>query len=113
MFRNLQAFRAFYEAEGQDTITGPDGRDYCLFDIEYLYDQVRLLSPRQREAIEVCLILNVKEKDATAIMGVSKTNPVMMYATNGLKRICAMIDAGEVPRYVEDELMTAHGLMSA
>lgn len=103
MFRNLQAFRAFYEAEGQDTITGPDGREYCLFDVEHLYAQVRVLSPRQRQAIELCLVANVKEKQATKIMGVSETNPVMMYATNGLKRICSMIEAGEVARYVEED----------
>lgn len=101
LFRNLQAFRAFYEAEGQDTITGPDGQDYCLFDIEHLYSQVTLLSPRQRQAIELCLVSNVKEKQASQIMGVSETNPVMMYATNGLKKICEMIERGEMPRYKE------------
>lgn len=108
LFRNLQAFRAFYEAEGQDTITGPDGREYCLFDVEHLYQQVRVLSPRQRQAIELCLVSNVKEKEASKIMGVSETNPVMMYATNGLKRICQMIDERQIPRYIEtDELMSA------
>lgn len=105
LFRNLQAFRAFYEAEGQDTITGPDGREYCLFDIEHLYAQVRVLSPRQRQAIELCLVGNVKEKEASRIMGVSETNPVMMYATNGLRRICEMIDKREIPRYVESDEM--------
>lgn len=101
MFRNLQAFRAFYEAEGIDTITGPDGQDYNLFDIEHLYSQVSLLSPRQRQAIELCLVSNVKEKEASKIMGVSSTNPVMMYATNGLKKICDLIERGEMPRYKE------------
>lgn len=101
LFRNLQAFQAFYETEGIDTITGPDGIDYCLWDIEHLYEQVRLLSPRQRQAIQLCLVSNVKEKDATRIMGVSPTNPVMMYATNGLKKICDLIEAGEIARYRE------------
>lgn len=101
LLRNLQAFRAFYESEGIDTITGPDGVDYCLFDLEHLYVQVRLLSPRQRQAIELCLVSNVKEKDATVIMGVSSTNPVMMYATNGLHRLCKMIEEDGIPRYSE------------
>lgn len=101
LFRNLQAFRAFYETEGIDTITGPDGNDYNLFDIEHLYEQIKVLSPRQRQAIELCLVSNVKEKHATQIMGVSPTNPVMMYATNGLKKICEMIESGEIPRYRE------------
>lgn len=101
LLRNLQAFRAFYEVEGQDTITGPDGQDYNLFDVEYILEQVKLLSPRQRQAIELCLVANIKEKDATAIMGVAPTNPVMMYATNGLSRLCAMIESGEIARYHE------------
>lgn len=101
LLRNLQAFRAFYEVEGQDTITGPDGQDYNLFDVEHLLEQVKLLSPRQRQAIELCLVANVKEKDATIIMGVAPTNPVMMYATNGLTRLCTMIESGEIERYRE------------
>lgn len=101
LLRNLQAFRAFYEAEGIDTITGPDGIDYCLHDVEYLYEQVRHLSTRQRQAIELCLVGNVKEKEAALIMGVSQTNPVMMYATNGLKKLVEMVEAGDLPRYRE------------
>ncbi len=106
LLRNLQAFHAFYESEGIDTITGPDGKDYCLWDIEHLYAQVKHLSPRQRQAIELCLVSNVKEKDATKIMGVSETNPVMMYATNGLQRLCKMIEDGEIPRYSEADEMS-------
>lgn len=101
LLRNLQAFRAFYETEGIDTITGPDGQQYCLWDIEHLYDQVKHLSPRQHQAIELCLVNNVKEKVATQIMGVSVTNPVMMYASNGLRRLCVLIENGEIERYHE------------
>ena len=101
LFRNLEAFRAFYETEQQDTITSSDGQTYCLWDVEYLYSQIYRLSPRQREAIELCLLHNVKEKDAAIKMGVSPTNPVMMYATDGLVRICAMIESGEISRYRE------------
>lgn len=101
LLRNLQAFRAFYESEGIDTITGPDGIDYCLWDIEHIYGQVKCLSQRQRQAIELCLVGNVKEKQAALIMGVSITNPVMMYATNGLKKLVEMVEAGEVPRFRE------------
>lgn len=99
LLRNLQAWEALFATEHIETITGPDGTTYHLADIQYLYECRSLLSPRQREAIELCLYNDTKERDATLIMGVSPTNPVAMYATNGLRRIVEMIDAGELPRY--------------
>jgi hypothetical protein len=107
LFRHLQAFQALFESEGLDTITGPDGTDYHLADLEYLYSCRVRLSPRQRQAIELCLYSNIKEKNATKIMGVSPTNPVAMYATNGLKKICDLIEAGELPRYREMALVAS------
>lgn len=101
MFRNLQAFRAACESDGIDTITGPDGQSYCLFDIEYLYSEIHRLSPRQRQAIELCLVANLKEVEVAKMMGLSPTNPVAMYATLGLRKLCDMIEAGELPRYGE------------
>ena len=99
LFRNLQQWEALFETDQVDVITGPDGSTYHLFDIQYLYSCRTMLSPRQRQAIELCLYNNVKEKDATKVMGVSPTNPVAMYATNGLRRLCEMLGAGELPRY--------------
>ena len=100
--RHLQAWQSLYETDNIDTITGPDGSIYHLTDIQYLYGCRTLLSPRQRQSIELCLYENVKEKDATFIMGVSVTNPVAMYATDGLSRLCTMIAAGELPRFQPD-----------
>lgn len=101
LFRNLQAFRTAYETDGLDTITGPDGVVHCLWDIEYLYDQIHRLSPRQRQAIELCLVANRKEVEVAKMMGLSPTNPVAMYATLGLKKLVEMIDTGELARYGE------------
>lgn len=100
--RHLQAWEALYESDNLESITGPDGEIYHLVDIQYLYGCRVLLSPRQRQAIELCLYENVKEKDATLIMSVSPTNPVAMYATNGLTKLCALIEAGQLPRYRAD-----------
>lgn len=97
--RHLQAWEALYESDNVDTITGPDGTEYHLFDIQYLYSCRVLLSPRQRQAIELCLYQNMKEKDATLVMGVSPTNPVAMYATNGLRRLVEMLEADTLPRF--------------
>lgn len=99
LFRNLQAWRALYEAEALDSITGPDGEGWSLWDVEYLYRQLPVLPLRQRQAIELCLVQNVKEADAAVLMGVSVTNPVAMYATEGLKKLIAMIQAGAFPQF--------------
>jgi hypothetical protein len=99
LFRNLQAFRAVFEADGIDTLIGPDGTEWSLWDLDYLYKQLPILPLRQHQAIELCLVQNVKESDAAVMMGVSRTNPVAMYATVGLTKLIAMIEAGHFPRF--------------
>ncbi|MFD8650687.1 RNA polymerase sigma factor [Streptomyces mirabilis] len=102
LFRHLQAWNALYESEGKDTITGPDGTEYCIHDIVRLYDTAingrgekgkHLLSPRQREAIQLFLIENKAEREVARIMGVSEDNPVASYATQGLVRLNELIEA--------------------
>lgn len=101
-----------YEADEVGTIiTGPDNLEYCLHDIEYIYDcrlvQRRdrydklsyVLSDRQRQAIELFLYDGVSERDCSLMMGISETNPIGLYATEGLKKIVAMIDSGDLPRF--------------
>lgn len=99
LFRNLQAFHAVFETDGVDTLIGPDGTEWCLWDLDYLHRQVALLPPRQAQAIELCLIRNIKESEAAVMMGVSPTNPVAMYATAGLTKLIAMIESGVFPRF--------------
>jgi hypothetical protein len=100
-FRNLQAFQTYFENEHQDTITDHLGREWCLWDIQYLYEQRHVLSPRQSQAIELCLFRNMTEREAALTMGVSPTNPVAMYATDGLRKLVEMIENGELSRYFE------------
>lgn len=99
LFRNLQAFHAVFETEGIDTIIGPDGTEWCLHDLEYLHQQLPLLPPRQRQAIELCLVQNIKEAEVAVMMGVSPTNPVAKYATTGLAKLIGMIEAGTFSRF--------------
>lgn len=87
LFRNLHLFRIIYEQEGIDVLKGPEGEQYSLWDIEALYARASELPPRQREAIELCLIENMRERDAAVKMGVSETNPVASYATVGLQKL--------------------------
>lgn len=103
LFRNLQAFQSVFESDGIDILIGPDGTEWCLHDLEYLYQQLPVLPPRQRQAIELCLVRNIKESDAAVMMGVSPTNPVSMYASSGLAKLIGMIRDGYFPRFrVED-----------
>ncbi|MFD7835549.1 hypothetical protein [Streptomyces sp. NPDC059761] len=103
LFRHLQAWNALYESEGKDTIKGPDGTEYCIHDITRLYNEAvdgkdrngkHLLSPRQRQAIQLFLIENRAERDVARIMGVSEDNPVASYATQGLTRLNELISLG-------------------
>jgi DNA-directed RNA polymerase specialized sigma24 family protein len=101
LFRHYQAFLALYETDGIDTIVGPDGDAFSLWDVQYLACQLHRLPSRQSEAIRLCLIENVKESDAAVRMGVSETNPVAKYATSGLEKIVQMVQAGALPRFLE------------
>lgn len=97
LFRYLQDFRAVYEATGLDEIRTPFGNSWSLWDLEYLYQASQQhLTLRQKQAISLCLVHNMREKDAAMAMGVSTTNPVMMYATLGIRRLLDMISSGEL-----------------
>jgi len=99
LFRQLQQWYSIYESDQVDVITGPNGEQYCLWDVEYLYKQLWRLPKRQREAIELYLVQNMREADAAVAMGVSATNPIGIYATVGLGKIIDMIAAGTLPRF--------------
>jgi DNA-directed RNA polymerase specialized sigma subunit len=100
LIRNLQSWESLYAArEVEDTLPGPGGVEYNLFDVQYIYSCRTRLAPRQRQAIELFLYENVREKRVAEMMGVSTSNPVAMYATDGLKRLCFMIDSGMLERY--------------
>ena len=101
VLRNYQGWKSLYEArEVGDTITD-EGYSLTLWDVEYLIVNLRLLPPRQRQAIQFCLIENMREQDAAVRMGVSPTNPVSMYATSGLSKLVALVRAGALPRFQE------------
>lgn len=100
LFRNIVAFRSLYESEGVEVLTDPNGMQWSLWDLEYLYEQSQARLPQQqRLAIELCLVHNVKESEAAVLMGVSATNPVAMYATLGLEKMVRYIEAGQLPRF--------------
>jgi hypothetical protein len=104
LFRNLVAWQAVFEAEGIDTVMDNDGETWCLWDIQYLYEHgLPRLPARQREAIELFLIQNVKESVAAKMMGISPTNPIGMYATDGLRTIVNLVNSGALPRFLDNK----------
>lgn len=104
LFRHLREFRSVYEATGLEEIQTPYGNTWSLWDLEYLRERAEeLLTFRQFQAINLCLINNMRERDAAIYMKVSPTNPVMMYASLGLQRLIDAMDAGTLSRYVDHE----------
>jgi hypothetical protein len=100
LFRYLQEFRSLYELEGVEEVTTPQGNSWSLWDLEYLYKQAAdLLTPAQYRAITLFLINDIREQDAAEMMGVSRTNPIGMYAALGLSRMVEFIDAGGLERF--------------
>lgn len=104
LFRILQDLRVEYEKNGTQEIVTPEGNRWSLWDIEYLYQKSQeLLTARQQQAIVLCLVHNIRERDAAQIMGVSETNPVMMYATLGLSNLLGLISEGKLSRFHEQD----------
>lgn len=97
LFKGLEQWRAFREDFSVDTFVY-EGREWHIMDIEMLYRASQtLLAPRQAQAIELHLVGNLREADVARLMGISPTNPIGMYATDGLKHIVAMIEEGLLP----------------
>ena len=92
LFRALHLFRVYREDKGLDTVTGPDGYTWSIWDIEALYEASQQMLPRrQAQAISFFLVEGMFEADAAERMGISRTNPIGMYATDGLARIVDLV----------------------
>jgi len=102
LFRQHQAWHSSFEAHEVSDVLTHDGYEISLWDLDYLVEATELLPPRQRQAIHLCLLANLREEDAAVQMGVSRTNPVSMYANEGLKKIIVMIETGALPRFKPD-----------
>jgi hypothetical protein len=98
LFRNLLAFKALYESDGVDTITGHDGESYNLWDLWSLYENLYEMLPyRMAQAIDLLLVQNMREREAQDIMRVARGNPVGKYATQGLMKLAVVIQSGGMP----------------
>jgi hypothetical protein len=91
LIRHLQAWQSLFEAEGVDSLTGPDGNIYCLADLLRLRELSRYLDPLQAMAIH-CLYLDLPDAEAAQLMNTDGTRPVAEYADEGLRRLCAIFE---------------------
>lgn len=98
LFRNLAAWRVLYEECGVEDIADGDF-EFSIHDIEYLASQLHRLSERQHQAIQFMLIDGRREQDVAVSLGLSPTNPVGAYATEGLRKLITWIEDGSLPRF--------------
>lgn len=93
-------FRATFEDSGLDSVRGPHGAVWTLWDIEALYEASQEVLPaKQAQAIRLFLVEGLFEADAAERMGVSRTNPIGMYATDGLNRIVKLVEDRRIKGY--------------
>ena len=97
LLRHFQEFQVLVEDNQIDTLSW-GGQSYSFWDLQKIYEySQKILPKRQKQAIRLCLIRNMKEKDAAIEMGVSITNPVAMYATKGLSKVLKDLEEGKIP----------------
>lgn len=99
LFRHLHAFRAIFESDNVSEIRDPDGITWSIWDLEQLYEvavNTDLLPLRQRQAIELFLVLNMPEDKVAEALSIKSSNPVGMYATSGLVRLLKEMDLGHI-----------------
>ena len=99
LLRHHQAWHSLFEAREVEDVLEYQDIAVSLWDLDYLVVALKRLPPRQREAIQYCFLEGMRESDAAVRMGVSPTNPVSMYANEGVKKILVMIVAGDLPRF--------------
>lgn len=97
LFRGLLLWRSAMEDLGVDTIVDNDGVEWVIWDVESLYKaSQRYLSPRQAQAVDLFLVHGLRECDVAILMGIAPTNPIGMYATDGLQALISGIQDGTI-----------------
>lgn len=91
----MQFFYSLYVSEGIDTLTGPDGDLYCIFDLMDLFEQRKvLLTPQRAKAVELVFYQDMTEREAALLMGLQESAPVSSYASQGARTLAAAWPGG-------------------
>lgn len=101
LFREMNNWREAYERDVSLQTLHHDGVEWNLLDVERLYEvSQQVLTRRQREAIKLFLVGNLREVEVAIIMGIKPNNPVGQYATDGLRRLVEMVESRELTFFV-------------
>lgn len=90
VLRGLLAWRDLFDRYGDVlyTVTDPFGVEWELHEVERLYQMSQeVLTRRQAQAVRYFLVDNMREEDVAVAMGIKPSNPIGLYATEGLRRI--------------------------
>lgn len=86
ILRHYQEFAALYESSGIEEISLDDGTVVNIHDILKGIDE---LPKRQKTALILTCLYNMKEVDAAPLMGFTKwTSPVSSYKKLALEKLC-------------------------
>jgi len=100
LFVHLQEFQSLFTAHGVDTIVGPDGDRYNLFDLQNLFEKRFTLPEVQATAVEMWCYDDLENVYIAGALGVNDIDQVDRDATEGLRTLCEIYNGCP---YVEDE----------
>lgn len=83
ILRHLQQWQGLFEDEGIYALTGPDGEDFCLQDIQLLYGMRYQLTPDQATAIELLLYHDMPPEYAGPAS-------MLLHCDEGVRALCDM-----------------------
>lgn len=97
LLRGLRQWRAAVEDIGLTEIVDSSGQEWVIWDVEAIfYASQNVLPVRQSQAISMFLVDGMRERDVAISMGISPTNPIGMYATDGLRTLVFGIQDGSI-----------------
>jgi len=88
LFVHLQEFQSLFTAHGVDTIVGPDGDRYNLFDLQNLFEKRFTLPEVQATAVEMWCYDDLENVYIAGALGVNDIDQVDRDATEGLRTLC-------------------------
>lgn len=93
MLRGMLAWRDLFDQFGTPiySVTDQYGTEWSIHEVERLYLLSQsMLTVRQAQAIRYFLVDNMREEDVAIAMGILPSNPIGLYATEGLRRLVEM-----------------------
>lgn len=95
ILKNYQLWFSLVESEGLFFIT-IDGEEFFIYE---MLEGITLLPKRQRQAVELICLHDMKETDAAKVMGFTKwSEPAQQYCHTGLRKLVAYHEGKKLQR---------------